>query len=76
MKKINLKYYVLTLLFSTVLGISSLFANKKPPMPKESRGFDDSYPVGGPIDNYIPLLFVGAILLGMWAIKKYKMQKI
>jgi hypothetical protein len=77
MKNLNLKHSVLTTLFSTVLGVLSLFAEKKPPMPRGSGGFSDDVVVGQtPIDHFIPLLIIGAVLLGIWAINKYKMQKI
>lgn len=75
MKNLNLKYFVLTTLFSTVLGVLSMFAKNQPPPPKGGSGFDDAWVVGGAIDDYIPLLFAGAILLGVWVINKYKMQE-
>ena len=75
MKNLNLKYFVLTTLFSTVLGVLSLFANKKPPIPRGNGGFDDGTVVGGPIDDYIPLLIIGAVLLGVWAINKIKITQ-
>lgn len=72
MKYSNLKIFVLTTLFSTI-NIISLYAKKRPPTPFDT-GFDDGNSVGSPIDDFIPLLFVGAILLGIWAINKYKVQ--
>ena len=39
-----------------------------PPKPD-----DPTTPVGGgPIDDYLPLLFIAALLLGVWALNKYK----
>ena len=74
MKYLNVKYIVLTSLFSTVFNVISLYARKHPPNPY-TGGLDDNVRVGeGAIDNFVPLLFFGAMLLGIWAINKYKFQ--
>ena len=73
MKYLNVKYIVLTTLFSTIFNVMSLYARNHPPNPY-TGGLDDSTRVGGAIDDFIPLLFLGAILLGIWAINKYKLQ--
>jgi hypothetical protein len=73
MKNFNFKFLILTFIFSSILNIQSLFANNHPPSPK-GGGLDDSFPVGanGAIDNHIIFLFVAAILLGLFAINKFR----
>jgi hypothetical protein len=72
MKNLNPKYSILTLIFGMLLSVQNLFANKELPAPKGSEGFDNKWTVGGPIDDYLPLLFIAALLLGVWALNKYK----
>ena len=74
MKYINYKS-LLSTVFISLINTVQLIASRRPPAPKGSGGFDtgdngDGY-VGGPIDDYLPLLFFMAILLGVWVINKY-----
>lgn len=64
MKKINLKS-ILVVVLLTVFQFSELVARNQPPAPRGSGGFGDDVVVGGPIDNYLPLLFFIALILGM-----------
>ena len=74
MKKINLKS-ILVVVLLTVFQFSELMAKNQPPAPKGSGGFGDDVVVGGPIDNYLPLLFFMALILGTWMLhKKIKVQ--
>lgn len=63
---------MLTIIFSFIISIQDLFSENHPPAPKGSGGFGDGVVVGGtaPIDDFIPLLFFAAILLGVWIINK------
>ena len=73
MKNFNPKYSILTLVVSLLFSVQDLFAdNQHPPAPRGNEGFDTGVVVGGPIDDYLPLLFFVAILLGTWAINRYK----
>ena len=71
MKYLNIKHIVLTTLFSTVFSVMSLYASKRPPAPF-TGGLDDGTRVGGAIDDFLPLLFVASIVLGVWALNKFK----
>ena len=73
MKYLNVKHIVLTTLLSTVFNVMSLYARKRPPAP--FGGVDDSVRVGGAIDDFLPLLFMASIVLGVWALNKFKAQE-
>jgi len=66
------KSRLLTLLFT----ISSFYGFSQPPKTRGSGGFDDSVVVGGPIDDYLILLFFAAMALGAWYIYKVKQQRV
>ena len=75
MKMLNYKS-ILATVFLSLIGAAQLFAKIKPPAPRGSGGFDtgdngDGY-VGGPIDDYLPLLFFMAMALGIWVINRSK----
>ena len=70
MKKINLKYTILTFVFSVLLSAQSLFAKNELPAPKGSGGFDDGVVVGGAIDNLLPYLMAIAIVYGFYIVVK------
>ena len=63
MKLINYKSVLVTL-FISLINIAQLIAKNLPPAPKGGGGFDDDWVVGGPIDNYLPLLFFMALVSG------------
>ena len=70
MKIINYKN-ILSTVFISLINTVHLTANNPPiPVPRGGGGFDDSVVVGGPIDNYLPLLFFMASVFGMWAINR------
>jgi hypothetical protein len=77
MKKLNYKKAFATLgliLFQVSLLLAD---NSHPPVPKgNNEGFDDCCAVGGPIDSYLPLLFMAALVLGALAITKIKAKKL
>jgi hypothetical protein len=75
MKKLYSKIVQL-LFFGVFMPISSLFAGDPPPPTRDNnQGFDGDVVVGGAIDNFIPLLFLVAMILGIWIINKYKPQQ-
>ena len=74
MKLINYKK-ILSTTFISLTGVVQLVAEIKPPMPMEG-GFDEGTVVGGPIDNYLPLLFFMAMVLGIWVINRSKKTSI
>jgi len=63
------KSRLLTLLFT----IFSFYGFSQ---PRGNSGFDDSVVVGGPIDDYLILLFFAAMALGAWYIYKVKQQRV
>ena len=70
MKKII--HTVLIALFS----IGNVIA-KDVPAPMGGDGFDNGGVVGGPIDDYVPLFMIIALLLGAWRIyKQFKIEKV
>lgn len=72
MKLINYKRTITTAL-ATLASTVQLFAKDTPktiPTPRGSGGFDDGTVVGGTIDNFIPLLFLGSIVLGAYILNK------
>ena len=76
MKEVNLKKVLVAVLLA-VFQFSELMAKNQPPAPRGSGGFDGVVVVGGPIDNYLPLLFFMALILGTWMMdKKTKVQVI
>ena len=74
MKKLYSKILLLAIT-GFFIPVSNLLAEDPPSPPKGSGGFDDGTVVGGPIDDYIPLLFFVAIMLGVWLISKHKLQQ-
>ena len=75
MKEVNLKKILVAVLL-TVFQFSELMAKNQPPVPKGSGGFGDDVVVGGPIDNYLSLLFFMALLFGIWILdKKQKIKE-
>jgi hypothetical protein len=75
MKFINLKRVFATLSF-LLMQTFVVFAEKIPPTPKGNVGFDDPWVVGGPIDDYLPILFITAVIFGSIMITKYKSRNI
>jgi len=80
MKNISYKKLLSTVVF-TVFQAMHLFASggdKLPTPPRGSGGFDGGVVVGGelPIDEYIPLLFVLALVFGAIMIMKIKSKKV
>lgn len=76
MKKNKFKR-ILAVVLLFVFQFSELMAKNQPPAPRGSGGFDTGDVVGGPIDNYLPLLFFMALVLGTWMLnKKTKVQVI
>ena len=72
-------YYknILATVFISLMSVVQLLAdNNHPPIPKGGDGFDDGYVVDGPIDNYLPLLFIAAMALGVIMITKIKSNKL
>ena len=74
MKFSKLKFSILAIAFSSIFSIQDLLAENDPPIPMGSGGFDDTTVVGGAIDDYLPLLFLVAMLLGVWFINKINRQ--
>lgn len=68
---------ILATVFISLISTVELFAKNgnNPPMPRGSGGFDDGSVVGGPIDNYIPILFFVALLLGAWTLNRFNSTK-
>ena len=76
MKYINYKS-ILATVFIFLIDAVELFAKNMPPAPKGGEGTDSGGVVGDvPIDDYLPLLFIMAILLGVWVINKYNSSEI
>lgn len=59
---------ILVFMFQTV----EILAKNQPPAPKGSGGFGDDVVVGGPIDDYLPMLFFVALAFGAWALNRSK----
>ena len=74
MKKINYKKIFATLSF-LFIQVSFLMASPKP-MKRGSGGFVDDNQVGTAIDNYLIILFVVAMLVGVYFINKQYQKKI
>lgn len=70
MKISTQKHTILIFAFSVLLSVQNLYAKNQPPTPKGYGGFDDSYVVGGAIDNLLPYLLIVAILFGLFSIIK------
>lgn len=73
MKLFNYKS-ILATVFLSLVGAVQLMADKGNPIPapKGAGGFDTGSVVGGPIDNYLPLLFFMALVFGIWMINSSK----
>ena len=71
MKIFNYKS-ILATIFLSLMGTVELFAKNSdnPPAPRGSGGFDNGGVVGSPIDDYLPLLFFAALMLGVWALNR------
>ena len=74
MKKNKFKKILVVVLLA-VFQFTELMARSHPPTPKGSGGFGDDVVVGGPIDNYLPLLFFVALVFGIWILGKNKKIK-
>ena len=75
MKSINYKV-ILSTAFIFLINTVYIFAKHIPPAPKGGKGFDDDWVVGGPIDDYILLLFVMALVFGAIMITKIKSKQL
>ena len=65
----NIMTSVFVLFFASING----FAEKTLPPPKGSGGFSEDYVVGGSIDG-VAVLFVLALILGVWFILTYNKE--
>ena len=74
MKKVNVIFLVLTLVLNSILNVQTLIASNMPPAPRDG-GFDNGGTVGGPIDNYLILLMVVALIFGSLMINKYSTNR-
>ena len=59
-------------LLAFVFSNSIIEAETFPPTPKGSGGFDNGGVVGGPIDDYVPLVMLIAIAYVIWSQYKKK----
>ena len=73
MKIFNYKSILATVFLS--LNTVYLFAKNQPPAPKGAGGFDEDWVVGGPIDDYLPLLFFVALAFGATMIARVSKMK-
>jgi len=76
MKKINIIFLVLTLVFNSILNVQTLIARNRPPAPRGSGGFGDGTVVGGALDNYLIVLLVIALIFGSIIINKHSTNKV
>lgn len=75
MININTKSIVSKILMFTIFLPSSFLMAKSttPPMPRGGGGFDDSVVVGGAIDGSLIVLFVLALVFGIYQINKLRL---
>lgn len=65
---------VISIISVVVLFVSpNLNSENRPPIPatKGAGGFEDIYVVGGAIDNYVILMMIVGMFLGLFGIKRY-----
>lgn len=72
MKIFNNKNILTTFLLTVISVVELLAKGKGFPEPRGAGGFDEGSVVGGPIDDFIPLLIVAAITFGVWALNRRK----
>lgn len=76
MKNLNLKKMFSTIVFGAIFGINNLIGKNQPPAPKGGGGFEDPYPVGGAIDDYLFTLIALGLIIGIWGFyKQLKLSK-
>ena len=76
--KLTLKRTII-LMLSMFFSVQDIFAKKGNGMPTPPRGgggFDDGGVVDGPIDNFIPVLFILAMVFGAIMITKIRSKKL
>ena len=76
MKIFNYKSLLATAFLTLISAVQLLADNNHPPTPNGSGGLDDGVVVGGPIDDFIPLLFLLAMVFGAIMITKIKSKKL
>lgn len=73
MKNNKIKTTLLAVLLFMFQAVQVLAERRDlPAPPKGAGGFDNGVVVGGPIDDYLPLLFLIGAIVGIWVLQNKK----